>query len=120
LLLCTPNLRSLVGLWNLVVHGRSYALADNVYHEYRKLDHLGHMGHVREYAPGDVTTLLERIGFVMQDVVYRSPQHSPIAEAICRAVPQLRRSVTYVATRADNGSVLPPVREARHPEREAR
>jgi 2-polyprenyl-3-methyl-5-hydroxy-6-metoxy-1,4-benzoquinol methylase len=63
LLLSTPNLRSLDGIWNLVVHGRSFAIANNVYDEYLKLERLGHMGHVREYAPGDIRPLLERLDF---------------------------------------------------------
>ena len=97
MLLSTPNLRSINGIWNLVVRGRSYALADNVYDEYQKLEYLGYMGHVREYAPGDMTALLGRLDFEVTDLVYRSRQHRPAAEAICRVLPQLRRTVSYVA-----------------------
>jgi 2-polyprenyl-3-methyl-5-hydroxy-6-metoxy-1,4-benzoquinol methylase len=100
LLLSTPNLRSVNGLWNLVVRGRSYAQAHSVFDEYQKLEYLGHMGHVREYAPGDVTALLGRLDFVVTDLVYRSRQHRAAAEAICRVIPQLRRSVSYVARAA--------------------
>jgi len=97
LLLSTPNLRSLDGIWNLAVHRRSFAIADNVYDEYQKLERLGHMGHVREYAPGDVEALLARVGFVVEDRVYRNRQRKAAAEAICRMLPQLRRYVSYVA-----------------------
>jgi SAM-dependent methyltransferase len=100
LLLSTPNLRSLDGIWNLTVHGRSFAIADNVYDEYQKLERLGHMGHVREYAPGDVEALLSRIGFDVEARVYRNRQRKTSAELVCRIIPQLRRYVSYVARAA--------------------
>jgi SAM-dependent methyltransferase len=97
LLLSTPNLRSLNGVWNLLVHGRSYALADNIYDEFMTLERLGHMGHIREYAPGDVKVLLAKIGFRVDELIYRQRQRDRFAEAICRAQPGLRRFVSYVA-----------------------
>ena len=97
LLLSTPNLRSLDGIWNLLVHGRSFAIADNVYSQYRKLEKVGHMGHVREYAPGDVEPLLQRLGLNVERRVFRSRQRNAVAEAICRVRPELRRYVSYIA-----------------------
>jgi SAM-dependent methyltransferase len=97
LLLSTPNLRSLDGIWNLVVRGRSFAIANNVYDEYGKLERLGHMGHVREYATGDVRALLERLGFEVEDLIFRNRQQKMAAEAICTMAPPLRRYVSYVA-----------------------
>jgi len=98
LLLSSPNLRSMDGVWNLLVHGRSFALAHSVYDEYGKLERLGHMGHVREYAPGDVRELLGRVGFEVRQVIYRGRQRKAVAEAFCRVVPQARKFATYVAT----------------------
>ena len=100
LLMSTPNLRSLNGIWNLAVHGRSYALADNVYDEYQKLERIGHVGHVREYAPGDIQALLARLGFVVEVLVYRGKQRARLAETFCRLMPQFRRSVSYIARAA--------------------
>jgi 2-polyprenyl-3-methyl-5-hydroxy-6-metoxy-1,4-benzoquinol methylase len=97
LLLSTPNLRSLDGIWNLIVRGRSYAIANNVYDEYLKVERLGHMGHVREYAPGDVQPLLGRLGFSVDSLIFRNRQRKAVAEAICRARPELRRYLSYVA-----------------------
>jgi SAM-dependent methyltransferase len=97
LLLSTPNLRSLDGIWNLLVRGRSYAIANNVYDEYLKLEHLGHMGHVREYAPGDVQPLLGRVGFDVKQLLFRNREGKAVSEAICRLRPELRRYVSYVA-----------------------
>jgi SAM-dependent methyltransferase len=106
MLLSTPNLRSLNGLWNLLVHGSSYAQADNVYDEYRKLERLGHVGHVREYAPGDVKTLLARLGFEVEDLVFRRRQRRALAELVCRVRPSLRVDVSYVARAAGSGDLL--------------
>ena len=100
LLLSTPNLRSLNGLWNLLVHGRSYALKGDIYEEYENLEKVGHMVHVREYAPGDVRQLLKRVGFETEALVFWGRQPRMPAELLCRAMPQLRRFVTYVARAA--------------------
>ncbi len=100
LLLSTPNLRSLNGIRNLLVHGRSYAVANNLYEEYEKLERVGHMGHVREYAPGDVKDLLGRVGFDVTELIFRSRQRNAFAEAICRMRPEFRRDVSYVARAA--------------------
>ncbi|HMD56021.1 MAG TPA: class I SAM-dependent methyltransferase [Solirubrobacteraceae bacterium] len=97
LLLSTPNLRSLDGIWNLIVHGRGYAVCGDVYEEYRKLEWVGHMGHVREYAPGDVKMLLEKLGFKVEALVFRGRERKRSTEMICRARPRLRRFVTVVA-----------------------
>jgi 2-polyprenyl-3-methyl-5-hydroxy-6-metoxy-1,4-benzoquinol methylase len=98
LLLSTPNLRSINGIRNLLLHGRSYAVANNIFDEYRKLETVGHMGHVREYAPGDVTGLLSRVGFRMLDLVFRSHQRNFVAEGFCRMRPEFRRDVSYIAS----------------------
>ena len=100
LLLSTPNLRSLDGIWNLVVRGRSFAIANNVYDEYAKLERVGHMGHVREYATGDVRALLGRLGFEVEGLVFRNRQSKTPAEVICRVMPPLRRYVSYIARAA--------------------
>lgn len=97
LLLSTPNLRSLNGLWNLLVHSRSYALKGDIYEEYQNLATVGHMGHVREYAPGDVRQLLARIGFAPEALLFRGRQPHAAAELLCRLRPGLRRFVTYAA-----------------------
>ncbi|HEX4188842.1 MAG TPA: class I SAM-dependent methyltransferase [Solirubrobacteraceae bacterium] len=98
LMLETPNLRSLVGVRNLVVRGRSYAQANSVYDEFQKLERLGHMGHAREYATGDVEDLLQRVGFRVDELVFRQRQHGRLTELACRLFPPLRRAVSYIAT----------------------
>jgi hypothetical protein len=55
------------------------------------------MGHVREYAPGDVQPLLGRVGFDVKQLLFRNREGKAVSEAICRVRPELRRYVSYVA-----------------------
>lgn len=68
LLLSTPNLTSFSGWRELVLHGRC---PGDIFEEYRKLETIGHMGHVREYTATEVAGFLEKIGFEVQEVIYR-------------------------------------------------
>lgn len=77
LLLSTPNLRSLRGLWMLLVRHRGATASGGPYEEYSKLRELGHMGHVREYTSHEVAEFLEKIGFVIEGIVYRDPRPRP-------------------------------------------
>lgn len=63
LFLSTPNLKSFQGIINFLHKDISYSCAGNLYHEWSKLERIGHMGHVREYTAKEVTTLLENCGF---------------------------------------------------------
>lgn len=90
LLLSTPNLRSLRGLKNLLVHGEAHVAAPDVYSQYEKLETLGHMGHVREYTTKEVATLLTRIGFEVESVVYRGGHGRGLTGAVERLAPSWR------------------------------
>jgi SAM-dependent methyltransferase len=98
LMLSTPNLTSLVGLRNLVVRGVAYSAADNVYSEYEKLRTIGHMGHVREYSPGEVLDLLARVDLVPEVIVYRG-RYGRVGRAITAVAPVLRPYFEVIATK---------------------
>jgi len=104
LLLSTPNLRSLSGWINFLFRGRGYALCGDVYDEFSKLRHLGHMGHVREYMPKDVTTFLEKIGFEIRELVYRGSYRPLPARLALWTFASLRPFVTIVAGKPAAGS----------------
>jgi SAM-dependent methyltransferase len=70
LLLSTPNLRSIKGIYNLLVRGEAYALCGGIYDNYEWLE-TGTMGHTREYTPIEVTNFLKKIGFEIKGVIYR-------------------------------------------------
>jgi len=97
LLLSTPNLRSLNGIINFLWHGRSYSCCSKIYEEYRKLDEIGHMGHVREFTPVEVCTFLGQIGFEVETVIFRGHFPEPWKQRLCRLQPALRPFMTIVA-----------------------
>ncbi len=99
LLLSTPNLRSLNGLFNFVVRNKAYSCTSDVYTQYEKLEKLGHMGHVREYTPREVVEFLQRVGFAPTSIIYRGGYDEWIRRGITVLVPSLRPFVTVVADR---------------------
>ena len=99
LLLSTPNLRSYRGLRNLLVHNRGHAVSGGVYHQYEKLETLGHMGHVREYTSREVAEFLERIGFSVEQAVFRGGHGRGLVGVGERLLPALRPFFTLVARR---------------------
>ena len=73
LLLSTPNLRSLTGLYNLLVRGEAYSCIGDVYENFRDVRNgPGNMGHIREYTPKEVTTFLSKVGFEVDGLIFRS------------------------------------------------
>lgn len=67
LILTTPNLCSLNNMFSFI-HRQGF---DEPYLEFEKLHTLGHMGHVREYTPGQVKQFLQKTGFEVIRTEYR-------------------------------------------------
>jgi ubiquinone/menaquinone biosynthesis C-methylase UbiE len=67
----TPNVRSLKGLFKYLVKGINYSTVDSLYQEWFKLGQYGHMGHVREYTHKEIETFMENIGFTPIKVIYK-------------------------------------------------
>lgn len=97
LMLSTPNLRSLNGIYNFLIRNRSYSCLGNIFKEYKKLQELGHMGHVREFTTVEVTEFLQNIGFIVDSVIYRGRFGTNIKQFLARTVPSLRPFVSYIA-----------------------
>lgn len=95
LLLTTPNLLSLRGIVNLLVHRRAGSSARPEV-EFSKLVTVGHMGHVREYTATEVTSFLEASGF---DVIGIYRRRTGSSRLITRVVPSLLQHFTVCATR---------------------
>lgn len=98
LLLSTPNLRSIRGIYNFLFKNLSFSCESSIYEQYAKLDAIGHMGHVREYTTAEVTTFLRRVGFDIQTVIYRG-QYGSRCRALTTLLPNLRPFFTLVACR---------------------
>ena len=97
LMLSTPNLRSLRGVRNLVLHNQGHASSAGVYRQYDKLRRLGHMGHVREYTTFEVCDFLERIGFEVEELTFRGGHGRGIVGMMERLLPAWRPFFSVVA-----------------------
>lgn len=71
LFISTPNLRSIIGIRNFLFKGKAYSCSAEIYDEYDKISQYGHMGHVREYTPVEVSTFLQKIGYTIESILYR-------------------------------------------------
>ncbi|MEM9555252.1 MAG: class I SAM-dependent methyltransferase [Acidobacteriota bacterium] len=99
LLLSTPNLRSLRGLRNLLVHHRAQTVGTDLYAQWRKLETLGHMGHVREYTAREVVEFLAQVGFEVEATTFRGGWGRGLVGLVERLAPSLRPFVSVVARR---------------------
>jgi len=97
LTLSTPNLKSLGGITNFMFADRAFSCCAGIYAEYRKLDELGHMGHVREYTPTEVVEFLQTIGFDVMAIMYRGEYAGIFRRTLIRLVPRLSPFVSYMA-----------------------
>lgn len=103
LLLTTPNQYRLPSVWEYL---KGNGAISHAHAEFSKLERLGHMGHVREYAPADLRTLLEREGFTIVSHRFSNFGSRPapdrpilgrLAERIQAAVPWTRRVQIAIA-----------------------
>jgi len=113
LMLSTPNMRSLRGLWTLLARGTTCHIGPDLYEEYDKLRRFGHMGHVREYTPSEVARFLTRVGFSVQRIEYRNTGppirtawsvrvQGTIERTICRIAPSLSPLFSVVCQKTDD------------------
>lgn len=89
-LLSTPNLKSLKGLFNYLFRSLSYSCTGNIFQEYSKLGKYGHMGHVREYTTREVADFARNFHLRCESVVYRGTYGRPVMNAVGFALPRLR------------------------------
>lgn len=95
LFLSTPNLKSLGGVINFLFHNKSYACASDLFHEWNKINTIGHMGHVREYTAFEVTDFLSKIGFSINKIIYRGSYKNAgkklkLLSLLCYVIPGLK------------------------------
>jgi SAM-dependent methyltransferase len=98
LLLSTPNLRSFGNLKNLLLKNSVFS----IYGPYEKLERLGHMGHVRLYTSKEVSQFLQRIGFSIEEVIYRGAYSpSKTKRILWRLIPDLKPMYSIVAKKPE-------------------
>lgn len=100
LMLSTPNLYSFRGMVNFLLKQRTWAVGADPLTEFKKLDELGHMGHVREYTLREVKELLTGCGFEIEDVIHRGTPQSRIERAVTWLRAPLLPVVSVIARRS--------------------
>ena len=95
MMLSTPNLRSVNGLYFFIFKNQSFTVCQGIYNEYLKLEKIGHMGHVREYTTTEMVNFLTKIGFEIETIYYRG-QFKGKREMVRKIAPKLSPFVTYI------------------------
>jgi SAM-dependent methyltransferase len=103
MLLSTPNLKSLKGLYNYLLRNLSYSCAGNIFEEYSKLGKYGHMGHVREYTRRELVDFARHFRMRCERVIYRGTYEQAVMNALGFALPRLRPFQMLVLRKPDNG-----------------
>lgn len=88
LILTTPNLYSFSTILSFLI-GRGF---NNAYFEFEKLHRLGHMGHIRVYSSKEMREFLERTGFKIITVQYKSYYNRPLLQFLSYFLPSSLRS----------------------------
>jgi predicted SAM-dependent methyltransferase len=100
LLLSTPNLFSLAGIWNFLAHQRAMSWSCNdLYDELNLVNEIGFAGHVREYTFREVGQFLLRIGFTSASTEFRLGGSNVWTRVAYKCAPWLRPNVLFIATK---------------------
>ena len=104
LILTTPNLYSL-GTVLSYVRGKGF---NNPLTEFRKLELLGHMGHIRVYSASEVRAFLEDVGLRVRAIEFRTYRRlrgwrRPVMDLVGRFAPQFGAYIVCVAEKPISG-----------------
>jgi len=102
-LLSTPNLKSLKGIFNYLFRDLSYSCAGNIFEEYSKLGKFGHMGHVREYTSRELVDFTRHFRMRCEYVIYRGTYDRAIMNVPGFVLPRLRPFQMLVLRKPING-----------------
>lgn len=98
LLLSTPNLRSLKGIYNFLIKGVCYSCASNVFREFNTINTLGYFGHMREYTWQEINLLIKKIGYHKTKLIFAGgANQNAFLTPIYLLAPSLRPSLHIVA-----------------------
>ena len=90
LLLSTPNLLSVRGIYEFLVKGQTTRYGSGIYEEFIMLNDIGRMGHIREYTSQEVCDFLQRIGFHLEGIIFRGRYMNPLSVCLTLLRPQLK------------------------------
>ena len=98
LLLETPNLYSIKGIFNFLTRGKAYSCATNsIYDEFKLVQNMGFFGHIREYSYQEVELFLNQIGFTYSQIFFRGGGRRWITKPIYGLFNNLRPSMMFLA-----------------------
>ncbi len=98
LFVSTPNLRSLLGLYNFLVKGQSFSCLPGLYPAYQSIREKGHAGHIREYTKRELVEFLSSAGFDVTTIINRGRYSDNAKQMIARLFPSSRPFFTVIAT----------------------
>ena len=93
MLMSTPNGLAAHSITRMI---RRRRIGPSLGFEYRKLERIGHMGHVREYAVNEVLDFLEDMGLAVEEIIYRGRYQHRWVDALLRVALALRPYVSFV------------------------
>lgn len=93
----TPNFYYAASFLKMLASGRS---GPSLTKEWGKLEQIGHMGHVREYARGELAEFFRSTGFAVADFFARTRHRSPAFKGSFAQFP-FRLLANVLATRTD-------------------
>ena len=100
LTISTPNLRSAGGIYNFLFRHKAYSCDSEIFEAYETLSKNGHMGHVREYTPHEVSAFVEHLQFRPTMIMYRGRYDGKRFGPISRALSSLRPFFSLYCERA--------------------
>lgn len=93
ILMSTPNGLAMHSMVRMLRRGM---IGPSIHFEYAKLNRVGHMGHVREYAVNEVLEFLGQMNFEVDEIIHRARYNHRWFDLPLRVFPSLRPFVTYV------------------------
>lgn len=100
LMLETPNLYSLNGIYNFLVKGRAYACCNNdIYSEFSHYNVTGFFGHIREYTSQELHVFLKKLGFRDLKAVYSDGGKLGWTKPVYSVFPHLRSRIMLLGTK---------------------
>jgi SAM-dependent methyltransferase len=98
LILTTPNLHSLAGMYSFFFKGLAYSCAnDGVFDQFDMIHRQGYFGHIREYTHQEMKSFLTKIGFRDVQVEFWGGGAKPWTRPIYWMAPSLRYSMVLIA-----------------------
>ena len=100
LLFSTPNLYSLLGIFNFLFKGKAYVCATNsIYDEFIQVEKTGFFGHIREYTSQEILLFLTQVGFRKNQILYSGGGKKIVTNLVYNLFNHLRPNMMFLAVK---------------------